>query len=99
MGERGKKYDDDFKRKAVDHWISSRKSAKQAAADMDVSSNSLRLWRDKFISEEGGPQQENLKAENEKLKKEIAILREEKEILKKLTKCLHFSTIFLNPKK
>lgn len=93
MGDRGKHYDEEFKRKAVDHWIKSRKSALQAARDMGVSDTSLRKWRDIYLSEEGSPQQENLKSENEKLRREIAILKEEKEILKKS------AAIFLNPKK
>ena len=83
MGKKGQHFDDEFKRNAVDHWIRSRKSARQAALDLGVSDNTLRLWKNKYLSEKDGPQQKNLQEEVDRMRLEIAELREERDILKK----------------
>jgi len=87
------KYDEEFQRNAVDHLIKTGKSVKRVAEDLGISDGALRLWRDKYINEPGGAQQENLREENERLKKEIAELRVERDILKKSV------GIFSNPRK
>ena len=86
------RYDEDFKRNAVDLWISSGKSAKQIAAELGISDNSLHQWKNKYLSEDG-PQRENLKQENERLRLENLELKQEREILKKSV------AIFLKPQK
>ena len=93
MGKRGQHYDDTFQRETVDHWIRSGKSARQVARDMDVSEHTLRSWKKKHFSEEGGPQQINLQDEVTRMRLEIAELREERDILKKSV------AIFLKPRK
>ena len=87
------KYDEEFQRNAVDHLIKTGKSAKRVAEDLGISDGALRLWRDKYVNEPGGAQQENLREENERLKKENAELRVERDILKKSV------GIFSNPRK
>jgi transposase len=87
------KYDEEFQRNAVDHLVNTGKSLRQVAKDLGVSDGALKLWRDKYLSESGGPQQANLREENERLKKENAELRVERDILKKSV------GIFSNPRK
>lgn len=84
------RYDDDFKRNAVDMTIHG-KSVRQVADDLGVSENSLHLWRKKYIDEENGPQRKNLKEENERMRREIQELKQERDILKKSV------AIFLKP--
>jgi len=88
------KYDEEFQRNAVDHLIKTGKSLKQVAEDLGISDGALRLWRDKYINESGSAQQGTLREENERLKKEIAELRVERDILKKKS-----VGIFSNPRK
>jgi len=87
--KRGIRYDDEFKRNAVDLTIHG-KSVRQVADDLGVSENALHLWRKKYLNEEG-PQRENLKQEIERLRQENIELRQEREILKKSV------AIFLKP--
>ena len=87
------KYDEEFQRNAVDHLIKTGKSLKQVATDLGISDGALRLWRDKYFKEPGGPQQDHLREEIERLKKENAELRVERDILKKSV------GIFSNPRK
>jgi len=87
--KRGIRYDDEFKRNSVDLTIQG-KFVRQVADDPGVSENSLHIWRKKYLNEEG-PQRENLKQENERLRREINELKQEREILKKSV------AIFLKP--
>jgi transposase len=93
MGKRGQHYDDEFRRNAVDHWIRSRKSCQAVATDMGISVNSLRQWKKIYLSEPDGPQQQNLREEVDRLKRELQETREERDILKKSV------AIFLKPRK
>lgn len=93
MGEKGQHYDETFHRDAVDHLIRTGKSIRQAAKDLGVSDQSLRTWKKKYLAEEGSPQRKTLEEENERMKREIAELKEEREILKKSV------AIFLKPRK
>jgi len=83
MGKRkGKRYDEEFQRNAVNLWVQSGRPAAEIAKELGISAFSLSRWKDKYITEEG-PQRDALKAENERLRKENAELRQEREILKK----------------
>ncbi len=93
MGQRGQHYDETFHREAVDHLIRTGKSIKQTAKDLGISEQSLRNWKKKYLAEEDSPQRKTLEEENERMKKEIAELREERDILKKSV------AIFLKPRK
>ncbi len=93
MGKRGQHYDDEFRRNAVDHWIRSRKTCREVADDLGISVNSPRQWKKIYLSEPDGPQRKNLQAEVDRLQKENAELREDRDILKKSV------AIFLKPRK
>ena len=92
MSKTGKIYDLEFQKNAVNLWIKSRKSARQIAEELGISSNSLSLWKKKHLVE-GSPQLELLQEEVEKLRSEVVELREERDILKKSV------AIFLKPRK
>ena len=87
------KYDEEFQRDAVDHWISTGKSLRQVAKDLGVSEGSIRVWREKYLSDPESPQQDKLLVEVERLRKENAELKVERDILKKSV------GIFSNPRK
>lgn len=93
MGQRGQHYEETFHREAVDHLIRTGKSIKKTAKDLGISEQSLRTWKRKYLAEVGSPQRKTLEEENERMKKEIAELREERDILKKSV------AIFLKPRK
>lgn len=93
MGKRGQHYDDSFRRMAVDRWVRGGKTSKEVADDLGISVNSLRAWKALYLSEPGGPQQQNLQEEVNRLKKEVMELQEERDILKKSV------AIFLKPRK
>lgn len=93
MREKGKRYDEQFRRDAVDHQIRTGKSLRQAAKDLGVSEQSLRSWKEKYLAEPDGPQQQTMIERIDALEKENAELREEREILKKSV------AIFLKPRK
>ncbi len=93
MGKRGQHYDEKFRRNAVDHWIRSRKTCREVADDLGISVNSLRQWKKIYLSEPDGPQQQSLRDEVERLKRELQETREERDILKKSV------AIFLKPRK
>lgn len=93
MGKKGQHYGEEFQRDAVDHLIRTRKSIRQAASDLGVSEQSLRLWKKKYLVEKGSPQSKTLEEEIERMKQEILELREERDILKKSV------AIFLKPRK
>lgn len=69
MGKRGQHYDDSFRRMAVDRWIRGGKTSKEVADDLGISVNSLRAWKALYLSEPGGPQQQNLQEEVNRSKK------------------------------
>lgn len=93
MGKRGKHYDEEFHRDAVDHLIRTGKSIRQAASDLGVSELSLRNWKKKYMAEENGPQRKTLEERINHLEKENKELQEERDILKKSV------AIFLKPRK
>lgn len=93
MGQRGQHYEETFHREAVDHLIRTGKSIKKTAKDLGISEQSLRIWKRKYLAEVGSPQRKTLEEENERMKREIAELREERDILKKSV------AIFLKPRK
>jgi transposase len=85
-------YDVTFKRSAVDLLTKSGKPLRQVASELGVSELSLHRWRKLFNSEEG-PQRELLSQENARLQREVAELRQERDILKKSV------AIFLKPQR
>lgn len=94
MGKsKGRRYDDQFKRDAVDLWIKSGKPASTIATELGISDASLMRWKQDYLSETGGPQQTAAQEEIARLRRENAELKQEREILKKSV------AIFLKPQK
>jgi transposase len=77
-----KRYDEAFKRQAVEHWMQSGKAGTQIAAELGLSYPSLKEWKRRYYGE-ATPVRADLEAENRALKAELARVREQRDILKK----------------
>jgi transposase len=77
-----KRYDEVFKRQAVEHWIKSSKSGTRIAAELGISYPSLKDWKRRYTGD-ALPVGLDLAAENRALKAELARVREQRDILKK----------------
>ena len=89
-----KKYDETFKRQALEHWRTSGKTAEEVAQALGISTFSLYAWRKKYLGETGAlpaggagnaaPRSLSaLEAENAALRRELAHVRQQRDILKK----------------
>ena len=84
-----RRYDRQFKEDAVKHLMSSGQSLAQVSQELGVSSWSLSRWKAKYLQQadkaaEGvGPKPSELEAENRRLRRELARVTEQREILKK----------------
>jgi transposase len=81
-----KRYDEAFKRSAVEHWLVSGKSARQIAAELGVNQQSLQQWKQKFKMLPAGqvaPTLDALQAENRRLQRELHRAQQQRDILKK----------------
>jgi transposase len=84
-----KKYTEDFKRSVVDQWQSSGKSAAQVAREFGVKLWNLRDWKRQYGAEAGpidGPipqSPEAMAQEIQQLRKELARVKMQRDILKK----------------
>ena len=86
-----RKYDETFKREALNHWRSSGKSAAAIASELGLSANLLFSWRRRLEYEEDGPAGPTLEpatlqeaqAQLASARRENARLREQRDILKK----------------
>jgi len=81
-----KRYDEAFKRQAVEHWMVSGKSARQIAAELGINEQSLKVWKKQFRQLPAGqvaPTLDGLQAENRRLQRELHRAREQRDILKK----------------
>ena len=82
------KYTTEFKARAVSMVISSEKSVAQIAKDLGVKNTTLYAWVNKTKSSKETNSQmnnEQLFDENRRLKKELAEVKEQRDILKKVT--------------
>jgi transposase len=77
-----KRYDESFKRQAVEHWMKSDKPGTQIARELGVSYPALKDWKLRYWGE-AMPQRSDVAAENRALKAELARVREQRDILKK----------------
>ena len=77
-----KRYDDAFKKAAVENWIKNGQPGTQIAAELGISYPSLKEWKRRYLGE-AMPQRNDLAAENRALKSELARVREQRDILKK----------------
>jgi|SRR5438309_1839260 transposase len=87
-----RKFDDTFRREAVNHWLSSGKSADVIARELGIHSNQLYAWRKRFApAEAGGRAADEAKPATlaeaqlqlDAARREIRHLREQRDILKK----------------
>ncbi len=77
-----KRYDEVFKRQAVEHWIKSGQPGTQIAAELGLSYPSLKEWKRRYCGD-ATPVRSDLEAENRALRAELARVREQRDILKK----------------
>src|SRR5436190_13126642 len=81
-----KRYDEAFKRSAVEHWMLSGKSARLIAEELGITTQSLTQWKKKFKALPAGQVAgtlEALQAENRRLQKELHRAQQQRDILKK----------------
>ena len=87
-----RKFDEMFKREAVQNWLSSGKSAGTVGKELGVSPNRLYAWRQRFAPAEAGGRAAagakpgsvtDLQSQLEAAQREIRHLREQRDILKK----------------
>lgn len=81
-GSAPKRYDEAFKRQAVEHWIKSGKRGTRIAAELGISYPSLKDWKRRYTGN-AMPGGVDLVAENRALRAELARVREQRDILKK----------------
>lgn len=77
-----KRYDEAFKRQAVEHWLRGGKSGALIAKELGVSAPTLKEWKRRYAGE-AEPSHPRLEDENRALKAELARVREQRDILKK----------------
>jgi putative transposase len=81
-----KRYDEAFKRSAVEHWMLSGQSATQIARELGINVQNLHKWKQKFKALPAGQVAgtlEALQAENRRLQKELHRVVQQRDILKK----------------
>lgn len=83
-----RRFSPDFKREAVQMVLSGKHSLAQVARDLDLRPDMLRRWRKQYEEDprQAFPGKGHLKPQDEEmrqLRREVARLREEREILKK----------------
>jgi transposase len=84
------RYDDEYKRQAVEHWQQSGRSAAKIGAELGVRASLLYIWARKYrlVAQQGGqpvrPEHlEAMRAQIARLTEENAKLLEQREVLKK----------------
>lgn len=94
-------YDNDFRQEAVNLLLSSDRPLKRVAAELGITPNSLRSWRDKVLGQGRAAQAASAQpngrsgaplsdpaAEIRRLQREVQYLRRQREILKKAVSIL-----------
>jgi transposase-like protein len=81
-----KRYDEAFKRSAVEHWMLSGRNATQIAGELGINVQNLHKWKQKFKALPAGQVAgtlDALQAENRRLQKELHRVMQQRDILKK----------------
>jgi transposase len=82
-----KRYDESFKRNAVELWLQGGKSVQQIAGELGISDQSLKQWKKKLsaLPATGLGQRSpgQLEEENRRLKRELQHVLRQRDILKK----------------
>jgi transposase-like protein len=90
-GKNQKRYDEAFKRAAVEHWMHSAKPARAISAELGIHTWNLRDWKRQY-----GPPESSvvawkiaeLEAENRALRRELLVVQQQVEILRNLSHSL-----------
>jgi transposase len=77
-----KRYDETFRRAAVENWIKTGQPGTRIAAELGVSYPSLKEWKRRYDGD-ATPERDDPAAEIRALKAELARVREQRDILKK----------------
>jgi transposase len=77
-----KRYDENFRKSAVEHWIKTGQPGTQIATELGISYPSLKEWKRRYHGD-ALPEHGNLELENRTLRAELARVREQRDILKK----------------
>ena len=95
MGKNNTAFSEEFKESAMQLALNSDQSVSQVARDLGISIGTLHNWLYKRRLQEAQDQiphvKESLEDENKRLRKELARVKEEREILKKAT--AYFSNV------
>ena len=87
-----RKFDETFKREAVQNWLASGKSAEVIAQELGLNANRLYAWRNRFAPAAAGGRaaagakpgsQGDLQSQLDATRRELARVREQRDILKK----------------
>ena len=81
-----KRYDEAFKRSAVQHWRDSGKSVAQVARELGLNAGILQQWKKRWGPEGPAPTVRTvveLEAENRRLRRELQRVAQQRDILKK----------------
>jgi len=78
---RGRKFDDEFKREAIRLVKAGDKTVSAIAKDLGITPSTLHTWKSKSVEMPGGEIVTN--SEITRLKRELANVKEERDILKK----------------
>jgi transposase-like protein len=80
-----RRYDEAFKKAAVELLVTGGKPVKQLAAELGVSLWNLRDWKQRFLPAEPKPARslEQVEAENRALREELQRVKNQRDILKK----------------
>jgi transposase-like protein len=87
-----RKFDETFKREAVNNWLASCKSAEVIAQELGINSNRLYAWKQRFAPADAGGRAEagakpgtpaDLQTQLDAALREVRHLREQRDILKK----------------
>ena len=78
-----KKYSEEFKREAVRMALEGEMSQSRVARDLGININTLTNWIKAAKVTRGGEVRETLEQENRRLRRELAIVTEERDIVKK----------------
>jgi transposase-like protein len=90
--KRRRKFDDTFRREALDHWLASGKSAATIAEELGLNANQLYAWKQRFAPADAGGRAAagakpttlaEAQAQLDAAQREIRHLREQRDILKK----------------
>lgn len=78
-----KKHSEDFKKEAIRLALEGGVSQSRVARDLGVNVNSLADWIKKAKTTRGGELRETFEQENRRLRRELVIVTEERDIIKK----------------